>query len=208
MPSSVRVIRHVRPKMACTCCDCIVQASAPTRPIARGMAGPGLLAHILVAKFADDLPLYRQSVIYARDGVELDRALLGDWVGSSCALLRPLVDAVRRHVLAANKLHADDTPIPVLSPGNGKTKTARLWTYVRDNRPLGSPTPPPVLFACTPDRKGIHPQTYLDNFSGVLQADAYAGFNALLETKKFKRLLAGHMHAASSMTCTKQDPRR
>lgn len=182
VPASFRVIRHVRPKMACTCCDCIVQASAPTRPIERGMAGPGLLAHILVAKFADHLPLYRQSVIYARDGVELDRALLADWVGSSSALLRPLVDAVRRHVLAANKLHADDTPIPVLSPGNGKTKTARLWTYVRDDRPSGSHTPPAVWFAYTPDRRGIHPQTHLANFKGVLQADAYAGFNALFET--------------------------
>jgi transposase len=128
VPASFRVIRHIRPKLACVCCDAIVQAPAPSRPIERGIAGPGLLAHILVAKFADHLPLYRQSVIYAREGVDLDRALLASWVGAASALLRPLVDAVRRHVLAASKLHADDTPIPVLAPGNGKTKTARLWT--------------------------------------------------------------------------------
>jgi transposase len=142
----------------------------------RGIAGPGLLAHILVAKFADHIPLYRQSVMYAREGVELERALLANWVGAASALLRPLVDVIRRHVLAGRKLHADDTPIPVLAPGNGKTRTARLWTYVRDDSASGDTTPTAVWFAYTPDRKGIHPQT---NFSGVLQADAYAGFNAL-----------------------------
>jgi transposase len=181
VPASFRVIRHVRPKLACSCCDVIVQAPAPSRPIERGIAGPGLLAHVLVAKFADHLPLYRQAVIYARDGVDLDRALLASWVGAASALLRPLVDAIRRHVLAGAKLHADDTPIPVLAPGNGKTKTARLWTYVRDDRPSGDTTPPAVWFAYTPDRKGIHPQTHLADYEGVLQADAYAGFNALYE---------------------------
>jgi transposase len=179
VPGSFRVIRHVRPKLACKCCDTIVQAPAPSRPIARGIAGPGLLAHVLVAKFADHLPLYRQSVIYAREGVELERALLANWVGAASALLRPLVDAIRRHVLAGAKLHADDTPIPVLAPGNGKTKTARLWTYVRDDSACGDTTSAAVWFAYTPDRKGIHPQTHLANFKGVLQADAYAGFNAL-----------------------------
>jgi len=182
VPASFRVIRHIRPKMACTCCDCILQAPAPSRPIERGIAGPGLLAHVLVSKFADHLPLYRQSVIYAREGVELDRALLADWVGASSALLRPLVDAIHRYVLAANKLHADDTPIPVLAPGNGKTKTARLWTYVRDDRPSGSTEPAAVWFAYSPDRKGMHPQTHLAKFKGILQADAFAGFNALFET--------------------------
>jgi len=181
VPASFRVIRHVRPKLACACCDAIVQAPAPSRPIERGIAGAGLLAHVLVAKFADHLPLYRQSVIYAREGVDLDRALLASWVGAASALLRPLVDAIRKHVLAAAKLHADDTPVPVLAPGNGKTKTGRLWTYVRDDRPAGDLSPPAVWFAYSPDRKGIHPQTHLANFQGVLQADAYAGFNALYE---------------------------
>ena len=180
-PASFRVVRHVRPKLACACCDTIVQAAAPSRPIERGIAGPGLLAHVLVAKFADHLPLYRQSAIYAREGVNLDRALLASWMGATSALLRPLVDAIRKHVLAATKLHADDTPVPVLAPGNGKTKTGRLWTYVRDDRPAGDAVPPAVWFAYSPDRKGIHPQTHLAQFKGVLQADAYAGFNALYE---------------------------
>lgn len=182
VPASFRVIRHIRPKMTCTCCDCIVQAPAPSRPIARGMAGPGLLAHVGVSKFADHLPFYRQSVIYAREGVELDPGLLGDWLGACTVLLRPLIDAIRRYTLGATKLHADDTPIPVLAPGNGKTKTARLWTYVRDDRPSGSTEPAAVWFAYTPDRKGIHPQTHLAKFTGILQVDAFAGFNLLFET--------------------------
>jgi transposase len=182
VPARFKVIRHVRPKLACSCCDCIVQAAAPSRPIARGLPGPGLLAHVLVSKFADHLPLYRQSVIYARDGVELSRALLADWVGACGDLFSPLVGAIGRHVKAADKLHADDTPLPVLAPGLGRTKTARLWTYVRDDRPAGSTEPPAVWFAYTPDRKGVHPQQHLKNFTGILQADAYAGFGALYES--------------------------
>jgi len=182
VPASFRVIRHVRPKLACSCCDHIAQAAAPSRPIERGMAGPGLLAHVLVSKFADHLPLYRQSVINAREGVELERSLLAKWVGHSAALLQPLVDALRRHVMAATKLHADDTPVPVLAPGNGKTKTGRLWVYVRDDRSSGDATPPAVWFAYTPDRKGIHPQQHLESFTGTLQADAYGGYQAIYET--------------------------
>ena len=153
-PVHFKVIRQVRPKMACGCCDRIVQAEAPSRPIARGIAGPGLLAHVLVSKYADHLPLYRQSEIYAREGVELDRSTLADWVCGTSQLFEPLVESLRRHVMAAEKLHADDTPVPVLAPGNGKTKTGRLWTYVRDDRPAGNKTPPAVWFAYTPDRKG------------------------------------------------------
>ncbi|MCK4154192.1 IS66 family transposase [Ralstonia pseudosolanacearum] len=182
VPASFRVIRHVRPKLACTCCDHIAQAAAPSRPIERGLAGPGLLAHVLVSKFADHLPLYRQSVIYAREGVDLDRSLLAKWVGHTANLLQPLVDALRRHVMAATKLHADDTPVPVLAPGNGKTKTGRLWVYVRDDRNSGDMTPPAVWFAYTPDRRGIHPQQHLASFSGTLQADAYGGYQAIYET--------------------------
>jgi transposase len=182
VPASFRVIRHVRPKFACSCCDHIAQAAAPSRPIERGMAGPGLLAHVLVAKFADHLPLYRQSVIYAREGVELDRSLLAKWVGHSAALLQPLTDVLRRHVMAATKLHADDTPVPVLAPGNGKTKTGRLWVYVRDDRASADMTPPAVWFSYTPDRKGMHPQEHLSTFNGTLQADAYGGYQAIYET--------------------------
>ena len=123
MPDHFKVIRHVRTKLSCTKCDCIVQAAAPSRPIERGVAGPGLLAHVLVSKYADHLPLYRQSEIYARHGVELERSTLADWVGGTAQLLEPLVEALRRYAIAAGKLHADDTPVPVLAPGNGKTKT-------------------------------------------------------------------------------------
>ena len=179
VPASFRVIRRVRPKLACAACDRIVQAAAPSRPIARGMAGPGLLAHVLVAKYCDHLPLYRQSGIYAREGVELERSTLAGWVGQCNALLRPLVAALQKHVLCGAKLHADDTPVPVLAPGEGKTKTGRLWTYVRDDRPAGDVSPPAVWFAYSPNRRGEHPQAHLQSFKGVLQADAYGGFDAL-----------------------------
>jgi transposase len=179
VPASFFVVRHVRPKLSCTKCDHIVQAAAPTRPIARGIAGPGLLAHVLVSKYADHLPLYRQSEIYARHGVELERSTLADWVGGTSELLDPLVETLRRYVLAAGKVHADDTPVPVLAPGNGKTRTGRLWTYVRDDRPAGDTAAPAVWFAYSPDRKGEHPEQHLRQFRGALQADAYAGFNQL-----------------------------
>ena len=182
VPASFKVIRQVRPKLACRCCDAIVQAPAPSRPIARGLAGPGLLAHVLVSKFADHLPLYRQSTIYAREGVELPRSTLAEWVGGAHHLLRPLVAALRRYVLATDKLHGDDTPIPVLAPGNGKTATGRLWTYVRDDRPAGSEAAPAVWFAYSPNRKGEHPTEHLKSFRGILQADAYAGFGALYDS--------------------------
>jgi len=185
-PARFTVIRQVRPKLACTCCDRIVQAEAPSRPIARGVAGPGLLAHVLVSKYGDHLPLYRQSEIYAREGVELDRSTLADWVSGTSQLFEPLVEALRRHVMAAEKLHADDTPVPVLAPGNGKTKTGRLWTYVRDDRPAGDQTPPAVWFSYSPDRKGEHPQAHLSKFKGTLQADAYAGFEQIYEAGRIQ----------------------
>lgn len=180
-PVRFKVIRHVRPKLACTHCDTIVQAPAPSRPIERGMAGPALLAHVLVGKYADHQPLYRQAEIYAREGVELDRSLLARWVGHASALLTPLTDALRDHVFAADVIHADDTPIPVLAPGRGKTKTGRLWTYVRDERPAGGRVAPAVWFTYTADRKGEHPQRHLQNFTGVLQADGYAGFSKIYD---------------------------
>ena len=186
VPARFKVIRQVRPKLACACCERIVQAEAPSRPIERGVAGPGLLAHVLVSKYCDHLPLYRQSEIYAREGVELERSTLADWVGGTSQLLAPLVEALRRHVLSAGKLHADDTPVPVLAPGNGKTKTGRLWTYVRDDRPAGDATPAAVWFAYSPDRKGEHPQSHLVNFMGTLQADGYAGFDAVYETGRIQ----------------------
>ena len=186
VPAHFQVIRQVRPKLACSRCDKIVQAEAPSRPIARGLAGPGLLAHVVVSKYCDHLPLYRQEEIYAREGVELERATLADWVGGASQLLAPLVEALRRHVMSASKLHADDTPVPVLAPGLGRTKTGRLWTYVRDDRPAGDATPPAVWFAYSPDRKGEHPQAHLSHFSGTLQADAYAGFDHIYESGRIR----------------------
>ena len=179
VPMHFKVIRHVRPKLSCTRCERLVQAAAPSRPIERGLAGPGLLTHVLVSKYADHQPLYRQSEIYARQGVELERSTLAEWVAATSALLDPLVETLRRYVLDCGKLHADDTPVPVLAPGTGKTKTGRLWTYVRDDRPAGGDAAPAVWFAYSPDRKGEHPQQHLREFRGTLQADAYAGFNQL-----------------------------
>jgi transposase len=191
IPPSYKVIQHVRLKMTCTKCDVIVQAPAPSRRIERGLAGPALLAHVLVSRYADHCPLYRQSEIVARDGIDLDRYTLADWVGSASHLLSPLIDQIRKHVMAGSKLHADDTPVPVLASGMGKTKTARLWTYVRDDRPAGSDVPPAVWFAYSPDRKGEHPRQHLKDFRGVLQADAYAGFGHLYQ--------AGHIQEAACM---------
>ncbi len=179
VPSHFKVIRHVRPKLSCASCQRIVQPLAPSRPIERGIAGPGLLAHVLVSKYCDHLPLYRQSQIYAREGIELDRSTLADWVGGASALLEPLVKAIGRYALGAYKIHGDDTPVPVLLPGRGTTKQGRLWTYVRDDRPAGSADPAAVFFRYSPDRKGERPRAHLANFSGVLQADAYAGFDRL-----------------------------
>ncbi len=186
VPASFFVVRHVRPKLSCTKCDHIVQAAAPSRPIERGVAGPGLLAHVLVSKYADHLPLYRQSEIYARQDIALERSTLADWVGGTSRLLEPLIEVLRRYVIASSKLHADDTPVPVLAPGNGKTKTGRLWTYVRDDRPTGDMGAPAVWFAYSPDRKGEHPERHLREFRGTLQADAYAGFNQLYETGRIQ----------------------
>lgn len=180
-PGSFKVIRHVRPKYACGQCSSICQASAGERPIERGMAGAGLLAHVLTSKYCDHLPLYRQSQIYRRVGVDLHRSTLADWVGQSSALLRPLVDRLALHVMGGVKVHADDTPVSVLDPGRGRTKIARLWAYVRDDRPAAGPAPPAVWFQYTPDRKGEHPARHLRTFHGILQADGYAGFNALYE---------------------------
>lgn len=182
VPARFKVIRHIRPKFSCRCCETITQAPMPSLPIERGRPGPGLLAHVLVSKYADHLPLYRQAGIYAREGVDLDRSTLAGWVGKAAWLLRPLVDALAREVMSADRLFADDTPVPVLAPGTGKTKTGRLWVYVRDDRPHAGMTPPTVLYRYAPDRKGERPREHLKAFSGFLQADGYAGFDGLYET--------------------------
>jgi transposase len=181
VPACFRVIRHVRPKLSCRRCESIAQAPVPSLPIQRGLATPALLAHVLVAKYADHCPLYRQAEIYPRAGVELDRSTLADWVGQSARLMRPLVNALGAHVMAAERIYADDTTVPVLDPGRGKTKTGRLWCYVRDDRPFAGTPPPAVLYHYSPDRKGEHPRRHLVGFHGILQADGYAGYAGLYE---------------------------
>lgn len=183
-PASFRVIRHVRPKYRCDGCCSLQQAPAPSKPIPKSYAGPGLLAHVAVAKYCDHLPLYRQSGIYAREGVELARSTLADWVGKTCHLLRPLNDALNSYVMESNKIHGDDTPVPVLQPGRRTTKQGRLWGYLRDNRPSGDCSAPAVWFAYTPDRKGMWPQQHLADYHGTLQADGYAGYNELYKTDR------------------------
>lgn len=182
--SALKVIRTERVKKACVKCDCIVEAAAPSRPIDRGIAGAGLLARVLTAKYAEHSPLYRQSEILARQGAQLSRALLSNWVDACCRLMAPLDEALYRYVMDTRKLHTDDTPVPVLAPGRKKTKTGRIWTYVRDDRNAGSSDPPAAWFSYSPDRQGKYPQQHLRHFHGVLQADAYTGYDRLFSAAR------------------------
>ena len=178
-PRRWKVVEHVREKFTCRACESVTEPPAPSHPIARGRAGPNLLALVLASKFAQHLPLNRQSVTFAREGVEIDVSTLADWVGACAASLDPLVRAVRTHVFAAERIHADDTPVPVLA--KHKTITGRLWTYVRDDRPFGGPDPPAAAFFYSRDRGGHHPEIHLAGYAGIMQADAYAGFNRLYQ---------------------------
>ena len=182
VPRQWKVIQHVREKYSCRRCEQITQPPAPCHPIARGRAGPGLLAHVLFGKYGLHLPLTRQSTTFAREGVELDVSTLADWVGASAATLMPLVEAIGAHVLAAERLHADDTTVPVLDVG--KTRTGRLWTYVRDDRPFAGADPAAAIYFYSPDRGGGHPEAHLAGWQGLMQADAYSGFNRLYEPNR------------------------
>ncbi|OED49358.1 transposase [Rhodobacteraceae bacterium (ex Bugula neritina AB1)] len=184
VPGRFVVNRIVRPRKACSCCEAIVQSPLPSRPIERGKPGPGLLAHVLVSKYADHLPLYRQSQIYAREGIDLDRSTMADWVGRSTALLEPLADAIGRIVRQGGALFADDTPVKMQAPGQKKTKTARVWTYVRDERPWAGQSPPCAWYQFTIDRKGEHPVSHLSGYKGWVHADGYSGFNGLFGKNK------------------------
>ena len=178
VPGRFKVIWHIREKLSCRGCDTVVAAPAPDHAIARGRAGAGLLAHIVVSKYDDHLPLYRRprSSRARRPAGDLDLIRLGR---RDRAALQPLVDALAGAVMASDTLHVDDTPVPVLAPGTGRTKTGRLWTYVRDERPFAGERPPAALFFYSPDRKGEHPRDHLKEFRGVIHADGYAGFNEL-----------------------------
>ncbi|MCV3274145.1 IS66 family transposase [Roseobacter sinensis] len=184
VPGRFIVNRILRPRKACAGCEAIVQSPLPSRPIERGRPGPGLLAHVLVSKYADHLPLYRQSQIYAREGIDLDRSTMADWVGRSTALLEPLADEIGRIVRRGDALFADDTPVKMQAPGNKKTKTARVWTYVRDERPWSGSSPPCAWYQFTIDRKGEHPVSHLAGYKGCVHADGYSGFNGLFGENK------------------------
>ena len=184
VPESWKVIRHVRPKFSCRVCDTIMQAPATGLVARRLRHGPNLLAHVVVAKYANHLPLYRQSEIYARSGIDIDRSSLTDDVGHVAKILTPLIDLLAKDVMTSPVLHGDDTPVNVLAPGAGKTKTGRLWAYVRDERGHGGERPPAAVYYYSPDRKGEHPVGHLASFAGHLHADGYAGFNPLYAPAK------------------------
>src|SRR5580692_6284238 len=177
IPAQLRVLVVRRPKYACRACeDVVVQAPAPARVIEGGLPTEATVAHVLVAKYADHLPLYRQAQIYERQGIHLDRSTLADWVGRAAFHLRPLRERILAHLRSSTKLFADETTAPVLDPGRGRTKTGQLWAYARDDRPWGGSDPPAVAYVYAPDRTAAQPIAHLSGFKGVLQVDGYAGY--------------------------------
>jgi len=183
VPAQFRVLVTRRPKYACRACeDVIVQAPAPARLIEGGLPTEATVAHVLVSKYADHLPLYRQAQIYERQGVHLDRSTLADWVGRAAFHLRPVRERILAHLKSSTKLFADETTAPVLDPGRGRTKTGQLWAYARDDRPWGGADPPAVAYVYGPDRTASQPISHLAGFKGVLQVDGYAGYRPLAQT--------------------------
>lgn len=182
IPRQWKVIQHVREKFACRDCEAISQAPAPFHVIPRGWAGPSLLAMIAFEKFSQHQPLNRQAERYAREGVPLSLSTLADQVGAVCTVLRPIFERIEAHVFAGERLHADDTTVPVLA--KGKTDIGRCWVYVRDDRPFAGPEPPAAVFYYSRDRRGEHPQAHLATYSGILQADAYGGYDALYKSPR------------------------
>ena len=177
VPSQLKVIRYIRPVYACRACEMVTQAPAPDLPIHKGRPGPNLITHIAISKYYDGLPLYRQSKIFERDGVEIERMVMADWMGHLAWWIAPLADMIGGHVMSAPAIHGDDTPIKVLSPGKGRTATGRLWIYVVDERPWAGERAPAAFYRYSPDRKGERPAGHLAGFSGFLHADAYAGYS-------------------------------
>ena len=182
IPAKLKVIQHVRPKYACRLCQAVFQAPAPELPIEKGRPGPGLLAHVAVSKYCDGIPLYRQSVILEREGVEIDRATMAEWMGHVAWWVLPLAERIGAYVMAQAVIWTDDTPICTLAPGNGKTRLSRFWCYAVDPRPYAGPGHPAVFYRYSADRKGERPQSHLEDFSGYLHADAFAGYEALYRT--------------------------
>lgn len=184
IPESYKVIKYIRPRCVCTNCDNIVQAYAPSKVIDKGIAGPRLLADIFVDKYSNHLPAYRQSQMFARDGIDIPRSTISSWLGQGAKLLEPIADLIREYVISCNQIHGDDTPVKVLNPGTGKTKTGRMWVYVNDGRPRGDYAAIAAGYYYSPDRKGARPEEHLKNFSGILHADGYAGYNNLYISEK------------------------
>ena len=185
VPAQLRVRVTIRPRYACRRCEeaGVHQAPAPARIVAGGLPTEALLAHVLVSKYGDGLPLYRQCQILARGGIHLDRATLCDWVRQACWWLRPLHEMVLAHVVGHTRVFADDTPLPTLAPGRGRTRDGRIWAYAADDRPCGGTGPPAVAYVYAPDRKGIRPAAHLAAFRGTLQVDGYGGFRALADRR-------------------------
>lgn len=189
VPTTFRVLVTRRPRYGCRSCEsAIVQTPAPARIIEGGIPTEALIAHVLVSKYADHLPLYRQAQIYARQGIELDRSTLADWVGRAAWYLRPLRDHILGALRGSERLFADETTAPVLDPGRGRTKTGQLWAYARDDRPWGSSDPPIVAYVYAPDRKAERPHSHLGDFAGILQVDGYGGYTALARRRQQVRL--------------------
>jgi transposase len=181
VPAQFRVLVVRRPKYACRACENVVQAPAPARLIEGGLPTEATVAQVLVSKYADHLPLYRQAQIYARQGINLDRSTLADWVGRAAFMLRPVHERLLCVLKSSAKLFADETTAPVLDPGRGRTKTGQFWAYARDDRPWGGADPPGVVYVYAPDRKADRPIAHLTGFKGVLQVDGYAGYRVLAE---------------------------
>lgn len=193
VPASVKIVRHVEKRMVCKGCDTTVSGEMPTLPIEKGKPGPGLLAHIMVAKFDDHIPLYRLSEMYDRLGIDISRSVMADWVGRVSALLSPLISLIRAHVAAVDRIHSDDTPVDVLDPGRGKTKTGRVWVYVFDGRGYQDPNPGAIAYYYSPDRKGTHPADHLATFSGVMHADGYGGYKKLYGNQIIEAACMAHV---------------
>jgi transposase len=193
VPASVKIVRHVEKRMICRDCDTTVSGDMPTLPIERGKPGPGLLAHIMVAKFDDHIPLYRLSEMFDRLGIDISRSVMADWVGRVSVLLAPLILLIRDHIAAVDRIHTDDTPVDVLDPGRGKTKTGRVWVYVFDGSGYQAPTPGAIAYYYSPDRKGAHPADHLAHFSGVMHADGYGGYKKLYGNQIIEAACMAHV---------------
>ena len=185
VPTTFRVLVTRRPRYGCRSCEsAVVQAPAPARIVEGGIPTEALIAQVLVAKYADHLPLYRQAQIYARQGIQLDRSTLADWVGRAAWYLRPLRDHILERLRRSERLFADETTAPVLNPGTGRTKTGQLWAYARDDRPWGGADPPMVAYVYAADRKSERAEAHLGEFDGILQVDGYGGYTALAKRRQ------------------------